>query len=359
MQSFERTVNSATNNGVTIVVAAGNDNDDACGYTPAYVPRAITVGSTTDRDGRSYFSNYGSCLDIYAPGSDILSTGTSAGATATYSGTSMACPHVSGAAALALELLPSLNGDDVNQVLNLWSTAGKVGDAKEGSPNRLLYVGTQITKPGPLPEPTPSPTPVPTPKPTPSPTVPTPVPSGYIDVGPGGCTGSGNYLLGKPDSSQCASFCDSESNCGGYSHDREYYGGACRWVAVQDDKISGGGYKFGERCYAKVLATTPSPSASPTPSSTTSPTAKPTPGPTPLRTPQPTQLPTPLPTSPPTSGSTPDPPEELPNGSFEGNGNQLDIDRRGNSTIIAYAGKNGTNFDVVLPGRFERQGREA
>merc|ERR1719254_51476 len=93
-------IDQATAKGVTVVVAAGNENDDACGYSPAFVPSAITVGSTDQRDKRSYFSNYGSCVNIYAPGSSITSAGhRSDGGSATMSGTSMACPHVSGAAA--------------------------------------------------------------------------------------------------------------------------------------------------------------------------------------------------------------------------------------------------------------------
>merc|ERR1719264_445610 len=66
-------VNAVTSAGVVVVVAAGNENDDACGYSPAHVPSAITVGATTKSDARAAFSNYGSCLDIFAPGKDIVS----------------------------------------------------------------------------------------------------------------------------------------------------------------------------------------------------------------------------------------------------------------------------------------------
>ncbi len=89
-------VNDAVNAGVVMVVAAGNDNQDACSSSPASEPSAITVGSTmnTDTDARSSFSNWGSCVDVYAPGSDITSSWISSpDATNTISGTSMASPR--------------------------------------------------------------------------------------------------------------------------------------------------------------------------------------------------------------------------------------------------------------------------
>ena len=93
--------------GVPVVVAAGNEVDDACNYDPAWIPGVITVGSTTSSDGLSSFSNYGPCVDILAPGSSVLSAGQISD-TATYynSGTSMACPHVAGAASILLALNP-------------------------------------------------------------------------------------------------------------------------------------------------------------------------------------------------------------------------------------------------------------
>ena len=99
--ALDTAVNNSINDGVTYAIAAGNSNANACNYSPARVANAITVGSTTSSDARSSFSNYGTCLDIFAPGSSITSSwSTSDTATNTISGTSMASPHVAGVAAL-------------------------------------------------------------------------------------------------------------------------------------------------------------------------------------------------------------------------------------------------------------------
>lgn len=103
-------VASAVGTGMTFVVAAGNDNANAANYSPASEASAITVGATTSANARASYSNYGSVLDIFAPGSSILSSWIgSTTATNTISGTSMATPHVAGAAAYCTNFpFPSL-----------------------------------------------------------------------------------------------------------------------------------------------------------------------------------------------------------------------------------------------------------
>lgn len=126
--------------GVTYAVAAGNSTADACSASPARAPSAITVGATGSNDTRAYFSNYGSCVDVFAPGLNIKSDWrTSRTATNTISGTSMASPHVAGVAALILAASPNLTPAQVTSALLARATVGVVGDRRTGSPNRLLY----------------------------------------------------------------------------------------------------------------------------------------------------------------------------------------------------------------------------
>jgi PKD repeat protein len=128
--------------GVTYAVAAGNSNANACNYSPARVASAITVGATTSSDARASYSNYGSCLDLFAPGSSIKSAWyTSNTATNTISGTSMASPHVAGVAALVLQGSPTASPASVTSAITSNATTGKVTSAGSGSVNRLLYMG--------------------------------------------------------------------------------------------------------------------------------------------------------------------------------------------------------------------------
>jgi len=153
-------VDGAVNSGVVVVVAGGNSNSDACNFSPAFVPSAITVGSTTSTDARSSFSNYGACTNIWAPGSSVVSAShTSDTGSRSLSGTSMACPHVSGGAALVLEANPSMKASAVLQQLLDDAYLNVLSDLKFGDTNALLCVAEGGAPPTPTPQPTPAPPP--------------------------------------------------------------------------------------------------------------------------------------------------------------------------------------------------------
>jgi subtilisin family serine protease len=144
--TLDNAVASSIASGVTYGVAAGNGNalgvrQNACNYSPARVATAITVGATQSTDAAASFSNYGTCVDILAPGVNITSAWySSTTATNTISGTSMATPHVVGASALVLAANPSYTPAQVATYLTTNATAGVVTNVGSGTPNRLLYV---------------------------------------------------------------------------------------------------------------------------------------------------------------------------------------------------------------------------
>jgi subtilisin family serine protease len=147
---LDRAVRNLVNDGVVVVVAAGNDNADACGTSPARESDAITVGSTTSADERSSFSNFGACLDIFAPGSEITSTWPDGGTSVKY-GTSMASPHVAGAVAAYwsdASNASKTSSELVDEILDL-ATVDRVSGAGAASANRLLYLPPSTgTSPG-------------------------------------------------------------------------------------------------------------------------------------------------------------------------------------------------------------------
>ncbi len=144
-------VRRAIADGITMCVAAGNSTANASNYSPARVGEAITVGATTSGDGFASYSNFGSIVDILAPGSSITSTWyTSSTATNTISGTSMATPHVAGAAALYLQANPGTSPASVQSALKSLATPNKITNVPSGTPNLLLYTvfsSTPVTIP--------------------------------------------------------------------------------------------------------------------------------------------------------------------------------------------------------------------
>lgn len=157
-QATNDTVIAAINSGLTVVTAAGNNSANACNYSPASTSQAITVGNVDRYDARRSSSNYGSCVDIFAPGTDITST-FKGGTTATHTGTSMASPHVAGVAAQYLAAFPQATPAEVQAAILSNSTANVLTNLGTGSPNRMLYgllPGTDISLDPTPTEPTPT-----------------------------------------------------------------------------------------------------------------------------------------------------------------------------------------------------------
>lgn len=138
--TLDGAIKNLISKGVNVVVAAGNSSADACNYSPARVPDALTVGATTDSDQRATYSNFGSCLDIFAPGSSITSTWLGSNATNTISGTSMASPHVAGVVARFIANNSGLTPQQVANSLKKSGTSSVLSDVGSSSPNSLLFL---------------------------------------------------------------------------------------------------------------------------------------------------------------------------------------------------------------------------
>ena len=139
--ALDQAVTNLWNSGMFLAVAAGNDNVDACTESPSGAPSVFSVAASTKTDAKASYSNWGTCVEIYAPGSAIVSTYLG-GTTMSLSGTSMATPHVVGVAAL----YKATNGDQPSAAVSNWivtnATAGVITGNVNGTPNRLLFKGT-------------------------------------------------------------------------------------------------------------------------------------------------------------------------------------------------------------------------
>jgi subtilisin family serine protease len=146
--SLDQAVNNAVNSGIFFAVAAGNDNANACNYSPARASQAYTVGATTSTDFRASFSNYGGCVDIFAPGQGITSAWNSSdSATQNLNGTSMASPHVAGVIALLLDENPNRSVAQLTTEMEGRLTQGVVKSAGYASKNEFLYSLDSLLRP--------------------------------------------------------------------------------------------------------------------------------------------------------------------------------------------------------------------
>jgi subtilisin family serine protease len=142
--SLDDAVRAVVDDGVTVVVSAGNDDRSACNGSPSRVPEALTVAASTITDERASYSNYGTCVDLFAPGDKITSAGPSSSSASTVkSGTSMSAPHVTGGVAALLSRTGALSPPEVASQLLAATTTNAIDDAGSGTPNRLLFLDPQ------------------------------------------------------------------------------------------------------------------------------------------------------------------------------------------------------------------------
>ena len=179
---METALTNSFASGVVYTVSAGNSNLNACDYSPGRTPNAITVGAMAQQDQRAPFSNWGSCVDMHAPGYEILSAGIASDtASRELNGTSMAAPLVAGVLAVYRAANPSASPTAVTNALNSTATTGILTGVDATTANRLVYSWMSGSPPPPTPTPTPTATPTPTPTATPTPT-PTPTASGTLRI---------------------------------------------------------------------------------------------------------------------------------------------------------------------------------